>query len=300
MTKHHCNCPRQQVPFSMWIIYNVVTILFLQHVTDALTGPSNSCVHRSYIQMIHSQRYNTKLHCRQGISILQQHSISKNHGIDHRYIFSPTSSSRYSFRSTVLNMGLYDKPLPPRPSPREDPTNKDDDVYDDDEDIDEYVEDDDDYVAERLFEFNMNGKEINDLLPSLRRRLTTGVECYYVPTDRIVQNLVDKTSVNYIDACWALEACQGDITEAWTRISVARRLQLNQSRQKQIIDDDSEFDEDDYEIELEDEYTSRKNNIEAQERKRKLDLYNQPSKPDDRWLPKENPRPIDDEPWFTG
>ena len=36
------------------------------------------------------------------------------------------------------------------------------------------------------------------------------------------------------------------------------------------------------------------------DRERKRKEYLEPSKPDDDWLPLKNPKPIDDEPWFTG
>jgi hypothetical protein len=39
----------------------------------------------------------------------------------------------------------------------------------------------------------------------------------YEVTDRLVVNLVSKTSCKPLDTCWALEACKGDISEAWVR-----------------------------------------------------------------------------------
>jgi hypothetical protein len=198
------------------------------------------------------------------------------------------------FATSALFMGLYDKPLPPRPPPRAEP-NKKKNV--EDEDVEDFQEA---AVSESLFQFEMNGKERRNLLPPLKRRLDSGVECYFEPTDRLVQNLVGKTSVSVEDACWALEACQGDITEAWLCISTARRMLLDQSRMTQIVEeDDNEFDPDDYEIELQEDFEMRKSSSEAQELKRRTDILKKPSQPNNRWLPTENPKAVDDEPWFT-
>ena len=182
-------------------------------------------------------------------------------------------------------MGLYDTPLPPRP-PRKD---------DDDEEI-EIIE----TTSLRLFSFDENGKEVNNLLPSLGRRLTSGIDCYFEASDRIVVNLVDKTNCNVQDACWALEACKGDVTEAWTSISTARRLLLNRERADALAGEDD--DEDSIEIETEEAFSQQKLQRELEDRERRKfkpkDMLS--GQPDQQWLPKANPKPIDDEPWFTG
>lgn len=195
---------------------------------------------------------------------------------------------------THLQMGLYDTPLPPRPPKREDPKDKKP-VEEDDEDDDE-----DSVITERLFTIGKDGKEIRGLLPRLRRRLESGVACYFEPTDRLVQNLVGKTSCRPEDACWALEACEGDITEAWMRISTARRMMLNKSRNSLLLEEDDDYDQDDYDMEVLDEYQQRKKDLQAESKKRNRDEYFTPSKPDAQWLPIKNPNPVDDEPWFTG
>ncbi|GAX27625.1 hypothetical protein FisN_13Hu284 [Fistulifera solaris] len=177
-------------------------------------------------------------------------------------------------RGFGLWMGLYDRPLPPRPPP----------LNNDDEDEDE--EDIIVAVSSPLFQFNALGQEVNNLLPPLRRPLDKGIPCYFEPNDRMVQNLIDKTSCAVEDACWALEACQGDMTEAWTRISVARRNQLNQKER--------------LENNVETEFQNRKQaRLEKEQTRQRLERMKR-TKPDTPWLPISNPKPIDDEPWFTG
>lgn len=167
-------------------------------------------------------------------------------------------------------MGLYDEPLPPRPPPvpkKEKP-----------------VEDEEDFIMvpeQRLFEFDSMGREVNGRLPRLGRRLDRGVECYYEASDRVVQSLVENTGVNVLDACWALEACKGDVTEAWTCISTARRMQLTSNNDD--MDD----------LNVEDDFA------ELKAERKKDDMFSM-GEPDQQWLPRQNPKPVDDEPWFTG
>jgi hypothetical protein len=208
---------------------------------------------------------------------------------------SIASLSQHTFG---LRMGLYDTPLPPRPPPREDPKQRGKNQANE-EDEDEVVEE----TVLRLFQFDVKGKEVNDLLPSLSRRLDKGVDCYYEATDRLVQNLVGKTSCSAEDTCWALEACKGDITEAWTRISVARRTQLNAARfpiANEEDDYDDEWDEDSYEVEMEEEYERLKASRLAKDKRNQIEDTFRGGTPDQPWLPKANPNPVDDEPWFTG
>lgn len=189
-------------------------------------------------------------------------------------------------------MGLYDDPLPPRPPPRrrrssDDPSIDNDD--DDDNDLEEATE-----ASQRLFIFTPSGKEVHNLLPSLGRRLDRGIECYYEISDRLVQNLMDKTSCHPQDACWALEACKGDLTEAWTRISVARRMQLNQSRKENGVNIDI------LELEMEEEFQEQKERRKEEQKRKDVDDFFRGGTKDDPWLPRPNPKPVDDEPWFTG
>ncbi|KAL7575120.1 hypothetical protein ACA910_000487 [Epithemia clementina (nom. ined.)] len=216
-------------------------------------------------------------------------------------------------RLCTRNMGLYDTPLPPRPPPRPE-ENKNKFKDDTDEDGDE----DDDTSAllssstPLLFSFDVEtGKEVNDLLPPLGRSLQSGVDCYFEPSDRLVLNLVRKTSCAVEDACWALEACKGDITEAWTCISTARRVNLNANRlptasdnvigyDNNDFDDDFEWDEDSYEVEMQEQYERLKSQRMKEQKRRNIQDMFKPAPADQNWLPKQNPRPIDDEPWFTG
>ena len=194
----------------------------------------------------------------------------------------------------LLRMGLYDTPLPPRPPPRDDRNENKPDDSDEDDDDDE----DGSRSTVRLFQFNKQGKEVNDLLPSLGRRLDTGIDCYFEPRDRKVRNLVDKTMCHVEDACWALEACKGDVTEAWTRISTARRLSLNVRR----VDDEEFVDPDSWDVEMEELFDYRKQQRLADEKRNaQTTRWTPPDDPNQQWTPgKANPTPVDDEPWFTG
>ena len=200
---------------------------------------------------------------------------------------------------TRLAMGLYDEPLPPRPPPRK----KQDDANAMDTDNDNDRDDDDDTDAtpavttKRLFTFNAKGQEVRNLLPPLQRRLTAGIACYYEETDRLAANLVSKTSCLPADACWALEACRGDLPEAWIRISAARRLILSGQRAADQLDDG---DDGSWQAELEQEFQQRKLDRAAVNKKLRRDEFFRGGAKDDPWLPLKNPNPVDDEPWFTG
>jgi hypothetical protein len=194
------------------------------------------------------------------------------------FVIRPATSTMST--SSSLAMGLYDKPLPPPPERRNE-TNKNDN-------------DESPYEVQRLFKFNSDGSEARGLLPTLSRSLDSGIGCYFERSDRLVQNLVEKTDCHPEDAAWALEACKGDITEAWTQISVARRQLLDDT--KDIGGLSSEVSE----IIAENEFEIQKEERMEQEQKEKRAEYFRPSEPDQDWLPIKNPTPIDDEPWFTG
>lgn len=207
---------------------------------------------------------------------------SKNHHHQHRAAASTLPPRQ---RLIIFNMGLYDTPLPPRPSPKDDPSSKDDDDDDDEEPLPS---------AQRLFRFNLDGTEQQGLLPRLGRSLESGIGCYLESSDRKVQNLVSKTECHPDDAAWALEACRGDITEAWTRISTARRMMLNRKDVRSVEE------KADSAASTRDELETFKEKLKRQEQKLKRDQYFTGGKPDGEWLPLPNPKPIDDEPWFTG
>lgn len=195
-------------------------------------------------------------------------------------IRSQTSKNACSISSSLLAMGLYDDPLPPRPE-RRDETNTTD-------------SDESPYQVQRLFKFNLDGTESRGLLPRLGRSLDSGIGCYFEHSDRLVQNLVDKTDCHPEDAAWALEACKGDITEAWTEISVARRQLLEGSEDARGLSAEVS------ELMAENEFEIMKEERMDRERIEKRKEYFRPSEPDQDWLPLKNPKPIDDEPWFTG
>ena len=212
-------------------------------------------------------------------------------------------------------MGLYDTPLPPRPPPRDDDGDGDQskgrDMNDQDESQLQLP------ITERLFSFDDNGAETQDLLPSLGRRLDLGVECYYETTDRTVQNLADQANCCLEDAAWALEACKGDRTEARTRIGVAQRRKLDATITTTTSPATSQQDNNGnnnnngpdyldqvkaelYDLLQEDEFQERKEQRLQEEQKQTRNANLKPSEQDAPWLPIKNPKPIDDEPWFTG
>lgn len=189
-------------------------------------------------------------------------------------------------------MGLYDTPLPPRSSsPHDDDPSSDGEDDDDDE---EATAASPPSTPRRLFQFNADGTEQKGLLPRLKRSLESGIGCYFETSDRKVQNLVSKTECHPEDAAWALEACRGDITEAWTRISTARRIMLN------LNDDRSAEEKEESAASAREELEAFKEKLQQQEQRRMRDEYFKGSKPDAEWWPQTNPKPIDDEPWFTG
>lgn len=198
-------------------------------------------------------------------------------------------SLRMSFPTTSLSMGLYDTPLPPRPSPQDDdPPNNGDSNEDED-----FIEP---AMMQRLFSFNMDGTEKRNFLPPLKRSLDLGIDCYFEASDRKVRNLVSKTDCHPEDAAWALEACRGDVTEAWTRISTARRQLLQQGDPIQPGSLEADYSS----LLAREELDDFRAKLKEQERKRRVADYFSGGQRDEKWLPQENPKPIDDEPWFTG
>ena len=214
-----------------------------------------------------------------------------------------------SSSSTSLTMGLYDKPLPPRPAPR-------DDNNDDEPPADEFKDNEIDFIdttQESPLLFNMlpSGKEANDLLPELDRYLTSGVGCYFEVTDRVVLSLAENANCHPQDAAWALEACRGDPTEAWTRIGVARRVGYMKLNQLPAVDDNVDWDAELFSLLNTDQSNvirplgkdgiqDRKDEIAKDNVKRATKDFFKPGNPDDSWMPGTKPGPVDDEPWFTG
>lgn len=164
----------------------------------------------------------------------------------------------------------------------------------------------------RMFEFNKDGTEVRGLLPRLSRTLDSGVDCYFEQTDRKVVNLSQKTACHPMDAAWALEVFRGDTTEAWLAISTARKMLLNQQ-------DMDEEEEEDFDAELfemlsankemieedeEEDYEERKERLKKEKRLQDIKQATKDAflggEVDGKWLPRDNPKPVDDEPWFTG
>ena len=87
----------------------------------------------------------------------------------------------------------------------------------------------------RLFSWTADGTEVNGLLPPLGRRLDLGIGCYFEESDRPVRRLqyMVADDLHYTDACWALEACRGNPTEAFMRIAAAKRFKKRQEQEPQ-------------------------------------------------------------------
>jgi len=176
----------------------------------------------------------------------------------------PQSSYR---QNPGLSMGLYDDPLPPK----------------EDDDLDEIP-----IPARRLFNFKLDGTESRGLLPSLSRSLDSGIGCSFNPSDPEVQNLVETTECNVQDAAWALEACKGDVTQAENCIQAARTKFLDDGPNPSSSKNDG-FD------------LRKAERLKKQQAAKKGRIIIGPPEPGQQdWLPKKNPIPLDDEPWFTG
>ena len=211
-----------------------------------------------------------------------------------------------SSSSSSLGMGLYNED---DPVPRFVPDSSNNKKKNSDND-DEYLK-----SVFRLFDMQVDGREARDLLPRLSRTLVSGVECYFEESDAKVQTLAKRTACHPMDAAWALEACKGDVTEAWLCITTARRVLLNEQQQQDDDDDEDSLDAQllqvlqqnkemvEEEEEAED-YDERKNRIAKEQREQARRQAVQDAfrggEPDQEWLPTKNPKPVDDEPWFTG
>lgn len=219
---------------------------------------------------------------------------------------APTQSSS----TTTTTLQLYDNENDEEPVPRfVAKNNNNQDVSNQNNDTDHVL-----HTKSRLFDIQSNGREARDLLPPLSRSLISGIECYFESTDRAVQNLAEKTACHPMDAAWALEACKGDVTEAWLCISTARKMLLNEQQEQE----EEDFDADLFQMlqqnkeiltKEEENYDELKERL-KQERRDKIqkDAVNQAfslGKEDGDWLPTPKNKqpftpPIDDEPWFTG
>lgn len=221
--------------------------------------------------------------------------------LSHTNAFVPLStlSTKIDGKScnSVQWMGLYDTPLPSFPSQEGG-------------DKEESPTDEDDYLdtVDRLFQMKEDGTEARGLLPPLSRNLKSGIGCYFETSDRQVQNLASKTACHLEDAAWALEACKGDVTEAWLCISTARRSLLNEgvALPEEETDWDAELfsliqNPDDVIRPVDREaYQERKKQVAKDEQKQEIQDLFQGGDADEPWLPRPNPNPVDDEPWFTG
>lgn len=241
--------------------------------------------------------------------------------------------SRHKY-SSCLWMGLYDSPLPPPPpddfadkkrkiSKRFVENNVDGDDTNDDGDSDFTTS------SSILFNFHENGVEASGILPSLGRNPSL-VPCFYEPEDNVVRSVVRMTRCHPQDACWALEACKGNIMEASVAIALAQRNALNsqvalpsdfkdvdwdeelkqlmsiknndkQSPQTRSVEDWQNFEQEGYSIGFDGGLRERTEALKRREQLNNVKRMLEPGKPDEDWLPgSPNSKPLDDEPWFTG
>ena len=176
----------------------------------------------------------------------------------------------------------------------------------------------------RLYQFDEDtGKEVNGLLEPSSDVFTSTTWCEMVKhieayprlDDSQVLLVAEKTKCHPIDADLALCASKGDTMEAMVAIGLAQRSQLNASvmlPSKEEVEGKVDWDEELRKLNKEkagevgrslglDGEESRK---EAKKRKLFRDAAKSAlseSDPNQQWLPgKSNPKPVDDEPWFTG
>ena len=135
---------------------------------------------------------------------------------------------------------------------------------------------------------------------------------------------MDKTECTAHDACWALEAHEGKIVEAVIDIALAQRNALNDAVS---LPGKEEVEQTDWDGELRDLNEMQKKSKQGPgkdfeqagfsigmdgleernekiKRKAQVDGFKRlldKGEIDQDWLPgKQNPKPVDDEPWFTG
>jgi len=243
---------------------------------------------------------------------------------------------RLCFRSSYcrLQMGLYDSPLPPPPpddfaekyKKSKQSKKKQFWISKDDED----GEDEDSPPATILFYFDDSGQELSCILPPLGRNPFL-VSSFYEPTDNLVRSVVRMTQCHPQDACWALEAFKGNVMDASVAIALAQRKTLNKraalpSEENKIdLDDELKnltnrasandkqnpetrtpeewrvFEQEGYSLGNDGGLQERKKSLSNRERSNEIKRLLEPGKPNEDWLPgKPSPKPLDDEPWFTG
>ena len=251
----------------------------------------------------------------------------------------------------VLSMGLYDdidEPLPDLPPDLTKNRRTRDDIRSQRRkniDLDNYLpeekdesggilpgfdteinweDDEEDLQKPNLFEFDPIGSERNGRLPDLKRTLYDGIPCYFEASDKKTQIVMEKTECSSHDACWALEAHEGDIVKSVISISMAQRGVLNDSV---ALPDKEEVETTDWDEELRtlnksekgngkelgeefenagrsigmDGLQERKESMKRREMNDNIRRIFDKGEEDQDWLPgKQNPKPVDDEPWFTG
>jgi urease accessory protein UreE len=193
---------------------------------------------------------------------------------------------------TALAMGLYDDELPPRPqkdvskqSPRQSSSlqgNKEPLPV---------------VSALRLFQCNATGHEINNRLP-----VVTGKR-WHVPSDSAVKALLQQVPrVHVDDACMTLDACRGNMSQALECIAAAQE----QPRAVQPIQSASSMSLSSMEQELIRQRVAQASQQQKLQRSQALqeqvrqDAMRRAANADQQWLPGKQPRPVNDEPWFTG
>ena len=174
----------------------------------------------------------------------------------------------------------------------------------------------------RIFKFDEDGNEVNGLLTPSSEVFTATtwcemarhIEAYPRLDDRQVLMVAEKTKCHPVDADLALCAAKGDTMNAMVSIGLAQRFQLNAAVSLPSQEEVQGVDWDDELRKLNNEKSgevTRSLGLDGEEKRkqqknRKIirdsakSSFTQ-SDPDQQWIPgKKNPKPIDDEPWFTG
>lgn len=187
-----------------------------------------------------------------------------------------------------------------------------------------WEDDEDDVQKPNFFDFDPIGSERNGRLPDLKRTLYDGIPCYFEASDKKTQIVMEKTECSSHDACWALEAHEGDIVKSVISIAMAQRVVLNESvalpNKEEVANTDwdeelrtlnksekgnakelgEEFENAGRSIGM-DGLQERKESMKRREMNDNIRRIFDKGEEDQDWLPgKPNPKPVDDEPWFTG
>lgn len=208
--------------------------------------------------------------------------------------------SRTSIVTDVLSMGIYDDDTPMSSSEPSTPSDNRDNIHIEEESMALSSKP----TTKRLFAFLFNGTEKNGLLPPLSRSLDSGIDPLVRLNSDEVKTLATKANCFAEDAAWALEACKGDFQKAFACVSMAQKAPIKTKKgRSKLFDEEKErynFEEAFSRVNAKEEVASFRQQLQKLNQKQKRDNYFSGGKADAEWLPLVNPKPIDEEPWFTG